>query len=110
MSKSRISCIGFGDLVYHTLSSARCARLNGRGALIVTATDGSSEPIVWVAGADSDNQLHGFRGDNGKEKYTGDEVGDASFAPLGSSISPAMERNRQRHARDIAAFLLEHDK
>ena len=77
MSNNRTSCIGFGDLLYHTLSPARCVRLSGRGALIVTATDGSSEPIVWVAGADSDNRLHGFRGDNGKETYTGNEQGNS---------------------------------
>jgi hypothetical protein len=51
----------------HRLYPAWCARLDGRGAPIVTTTDGSSEPIVWAVGAEGDNRLHGFRGDTGKE-------------------------------------------
>jgi hypothetical protein len=51
----------------HRLYSAWCARLDGRGAPIVTTTDGSSDPIVWVVGAEGDGRLHGFRGDTGKE-------------------------------------------
>jgi hypothetical protein len=56
-------------------SSAWCARLDGRGAPIVTTTDGKSEPIVWVVGAEGDDRLHGFRGDTGEEIYTGDGAG-----------------------------------
>jgi hypothetical protein len=55
----------------HRLYSAWCARLDGRGAPIVTTTDGSSDPIVWVVGAEGDNRLHGFRGDTGEEIFTG---------------------------------------
>jgi hypothetical protein len=55
----------------HRLYSAWCARLDGRGAPIVTTTDGSSDPIVWVVGAEGDNSLHGFRGDTGQEIFTG---------------------------------------
>jgi hypothetical protein len=57
------------------LQSAWCARLDGRGAPIVTTTDGKSEPIVWVVGAEGDDRLHGFRGDTGEEIYTGDGAG-----------------------------------
>jgi outer membrane protein assembly factor BamB len=53
------------------LSSAWCARLDGRGAPIVTTTDGGSEPIVWAVGAEGDDRLHGFRGDTGEEIYAG---------------------------------------
>jgi hypothetical protein len=53
------------------LSSAWCARMDGGGAPIVTTTDGSSEPIVWAVGAEGDERLHGFRGDNGQELYGG---------------------------------------
>ncbi len=59
-----------------TLSSAWCARMDGRGAPIVTTTDGSSEPIVWATGAEGDNRLHGFRGDTGDEIFTGGGAGD----------------------------------
>jgi hypothetical protein len=53
------------------LHSAWCARMDGRGAPIVTTTDGSSEPIVWAVGAEGDDRLHGFRGDTGEEIYAG---------------------------------------
>ena len=32
----------------------------------MTTTDGHSNAIVWVVGAEGDNQLHGFRGDTGE--------------------------------------------
>jgi hypothetical protein len=50
---------------------AWCARMDGRGAPIVTTTDGSAEPIVWAVGAEGDDRLHGFRGDTGEEIYAG---------------------------------------
>lgn len=55
------------------LSSAWCARLDGGGAPIVTTTDASRESIVWVAGAEGDGRLHGYRGDNGAEIFSGSE-------------------------------------
>jgi hypothetical protein len=58
------------------LYSAWCARLHGRGALIVTTTDGSSEPIVWAVGAEGDDRLHGFRGDTGVEINIGGGSGE----------------------------------
>jgi hypothetical protein len=59
------------------LSSAWCARMDGGGAPIVTTTDGSSQPIVWAVGAEGDDRLHGFRGDNGQELYSGSSSGDS---------------------------------
>lgn len=54
--------------------SAWCTPMRGRGAPIVTTTDGSSEPIVWAVGAEGDDQLHGFRGDTGEAIYAGTKV------------------------------------
>ncbi len=51
--------------------SAWCARLDGRGAPIVTTTDDRSEPIVWAVAAEGDDWLHGFRGDTGEEIHAG---------------------------------------
>ena len=48
------------------IATAWCASFNGRGAPIVTTTDGKSNPIVWVAGAGGDGKLYGFRGTDGK--------------------------------------------
>ena len=42
------------------VSFAWCTPFSGGGAPILTTTDGSANPIVWVVGAEGDNQLHGF--------------------------------------------------
>lgn len=47
-----------------------CAPLNGRGSTLVTTTDGSAQPIVWVAGAEGDDRMHAFRGDTGAPLWT----------------------------------------
>jgi hypothetical protein len=47
------------------ITTAWCANVRGRGAPMVTTSDGGGDPIVWVAGAEGDNRLHGFKGDNG---------------------------------------------
>ncbi len=33
----------------------------------MTTTDGTSNPIVWVAGAQGDGKLYGFRGTDGAQ-------------------------------------------
>ncbi len=38
------------------IATAWCASFNGSGAPIVTTTDGTSNPIVWVAGAQGDGE------------------------------------------------------
>jgi outer membrane protein assembly factor BamB len=51
------------------MSTAWCAAVDGRGSAIVTTTDGHSDPIVWMLGAEGDNRLHAFRGDTGEAIY-----------------------------------------
>jgi hypothetical protein len=53
------------------ISTAWCGSLNGAGVPIVTTTDGRANPIVWMVGAEGDDQLHAFRGDNGAPLLTG---------------------------------------
>jgi hypothetical protein len=53
------------------ISVAWCAVLNGRGAPIVTTTDGASNAIVWVVGAEGDNELHGFDALTGAVVFSG---------------------------------------
>ena len=60
-----------------TLRVAWCAAENGRGAPIVTTTDGKANPIVWAVGAEGDNRLHGFRGDTGAVVFSGGGQGEA---------------------------------
>ena len=47
-----------------------CGALDGAGGPIVTTTDGSANPIVWILGAEGDNRLHGLRGDTGDVLFT----------------------------------------
>lgn len=46
--------------------TAWCASLDGSGAPIVTTTDGRSDAIVWIVGAEGDDRLHAFRGNTGE--------------------------------------------
>ncbi len=56
------------------LAPAWCATLDGRGAPIVTTTDGAADPVVWVAGAEGDDRLHAFRGDTGAALWSSPDV------------------------------------
>ncbi|HEY2445406.1 MAG TPA: PQQ-binding-like beta-propeller repeat protein [Rhizomicrobium sp.] len=53
------------------ITVAWCAPFNGRGAPIVTTTDGTANAIVWVAGAEGDGELHGFNALNGQTIFSG---------------------------------------
>lgn len=53
------------------ITVAWCTALNGRGAPIITTTDGSANAIVWAAGAEGDNLLHGFDAANGSVVFNG---------------------------------------
>jgi outer membrane protein assembly factor BamB len=48
------------------IETAWCGAVVGAGSPIVTTTDGRADPIVLVVGAQGDNQLHAFRGDDGE--------------------------------------------
>jgi outer membrane protein assembly factor BamB len=56
------------------MTTAWCAALRGRGSAIVTTTDEHSDPIVWALGAEGDNRLHAFRGDNGESIFTSEPL------------------------------------
>jgi outer membrane protein assembly factor BamB len=44
-----------------------CATVpNDKSSPIVTTTDGHTNPILFIIGADADNRLYAFRGDNGE--------------------------------------------
>jgi PQQ enzyme-like repeat protein len=72
-----------GDLVALLISDGSppsvgtlwCASNRGHGVPIVTTTDGTSNPIVWVT-ADSSSQLHGFDGATGAVLFDGGGPGD----------------------------------
>jgi outer membrane protein assembly factor BamB len=52
------------------LSIAWCGGVRGAGSPIVTTTDGRTNPIVWMVGAEGDNRLHGFKGDTGEPLFS----------------------------------------
>ncbi len=60
-----------------SLATAWCGALRGEGSPIVTTIDGRSNPIVWVLGAEGNDRLHGFRGDNGEPLFAGGGPKDA---------------------------------
>jgi hypothetical protein len=53
------------------VSVAWCAAYSGNGSAIITTTDGTAEPIVWVVGAEGDGLLHGFDAANGAVLFGG---------------------------------------
>jgi hypothetical protein len=48
-----------------------CAAYSGDGSPIITTSDGTSDPIVWVVGAEGDNLLHGFDAKTGAVVFNG---------------------------------------
>jgi PQQ enzyme repeat len=57
-----------------TMTTAWCGAMRGRGSAMVTTTDGHSNPVVWMLGAEGDNRLHGFKGDTGEELFTSEPL------------------------------------
>ena len=54
-----------------SISTAWCGAANGRGSPIVTTTNGHSNPIVWIVGAEGDGRLRGFNGETGAVLFNG---------------------------------------
>ncbi|HEY1837076.1 MAG TPA: PQQ-binding-like beta-propeller repeat protein [Rhizomicrobium sp.] len=66
-----ITVLNIADAGKSSIGFAWCKPLNGAGAPIVTTTDGTSDAIVWVVGAEGDNELHGFDAHNGHVVFSG---------------------------------------
>jgi hypothetical protein len=56
------------------MTTVWCGAVRGRGSAMVTTTDGRSNPIVWIPGAEGDNRLHGFKGDSGEELFASEPL------------------------------------
>ncbi len=63
--------IKIGETSPPTIRVAWCADSHGAGSPIVTTTNGRSEPVVWVVGAESSNRLEGLDGETGKVIFAG---------------------------------------
>jgi hypothetical protein len=70
-----------------TISTAWCASVDGSGVPIVTTTDGHSNAIVWITGAEGDNRLHAFRGNDGEAILTAPHVSLRGLRHFGSLIA-----------------------
>ena len=70
-SGSNVSMLNIAASGSNPIGFAWCAAYNGAGAPIVTTTDGKANPIVWVVGAEGDNELHGFNATNGQVVFSG---------------------------------------
>jgi hypothetical protein len=75
------------------LSIAWCAGTGPVGSPIATTTDGTSDPIVWVIGAEGDQRLHGFDGDTGAVVFDGGGSNDA-MASTSRFITPMVAKGR----------------
>ncbi len=87
-SESSIIAIKLSTTPKPALSVAWCAPFDGNGTPIVTTTDGRSDSIVWIVGAEGDNRLHAFAGGNGKALLTRPQPplgGLRHFAPIVAS-------------------------
>jgi hypothetical protein len=73
-SSSNITMLNVAISGSSPMSVAWCAPFSGGGAPIVTTTDGASNPIVWVVGAEGDNKLHGFNALTGQAVYSGTDT------------------------------------
>ena len=89
----------------NAIRQAWCEQLNGRGTPIVTTSDGSSDPIVWVTGAQGDNLLHGFDAMSGRVVFAGGgAAGRMSGLQHFQTILAAQDRLYVASAGRIYAF------
>jgi hypothetical protein len=71
-----------------TITTLWCGSLRGAGSAIVTVSDASgADPIVWIAGAEGDNSLHGFRGETGEELILGAATGMSGLRHFGTILA-----------------------
>ena len=56
------------------IHTAWCGKVKGHGATIVTTSDDTADPIVWIVGAEGDERLHGFRGNDGQALFSSDPL------------------------------------
>jgi hypothetical protein len=70
-SGSNITMLNVAPSGSTPIAFAWCAQFSGGGSPIVTTTDGTANAIVWVPGAEGDNELHGFDATTGAVVFSG---------------------------------------
>jgi outer membrane protein assembly factor BamB len=86
-SSNDITMLNIAPTGTSPITTAWCADFNGKGAPIVTTTDGTSNPIVWVAGAEGDNELHAFNATTGAVLFSGSGTGMSGLHHFQTLIS-----------------------
>jgi outer membrane protein assembly factor BamB len=70
-SGTSMTMLGIAASGSQPITELWCTAFNGGGSPIITTTDGTTSPIVWVVGAEGDNVLHGFDATNGNVVFSG---------------------------------------
>ena len=70
-SGDNITMLSIAGTGSNPMSIQWCSAFNGRGAPIITTSDGGANPLVWVVGAEGDNLLHGFDAITGATVFSG---------------------------------------
>lgn len=88
-----------------TAEVAWCATSGGLGSPMVTQTlrDGG-DTIVWVVGAEGDQQLHGFDGDDGTEVFDGGTAAETMSGGVRRYVTPIAVKGRVFVAGDNKVY------
>jgi outer membrane protein assembly factor BamB len=100
-------CTGANGLVALGISAgsppavrtAWCAGMSGNGAPIASTTGSGAESIVWVVGAQGDNQLHAVNAETGATIFT-----SAALGPVMRFNAPIAAKGRIYVAGNAAAY------
>ena len=77
---------------------------NGRSSPLVTTTDGTNNPIVWVVGAGGDQRLHGYNGDTGAVIFAGGGANELMTGTHGYNVNAIVARNHIYVAADNKVY------
>ncbi len=90
------------------MATAWCGAFEGEASPVITTTDGRSNPIVWIIGAEGDGRLHGYRGDTGEPLFLGGGPDDVMIGLRHfQTVLPAGGRLFVAADRRIYAFSLQ---
>jgi outer membrane protein assembly factor BamB len=105
---SNLMALKISDGSPPSMATAWCAAFEGEASPVVTTTDGRSNPIVWIVGAEGDGRLHGYRGDTGEPLFLGGGPDDVMIGLRHfQTVLPAGGRLYVAADRRIYAFSLQ---
>jgi hypothetical protein len=87
-----------------TISTLWCVSAHGQGSPIVTTTDGTGSPVVWIAGSEGSQQLYGYDGATGATVFGGGAASDKLPNKIRRFLSPIAVKGRIVVAADSALY------